>query len=1153
MLKRYCYFFFVLSLFNICVLAQDPGKRCKWISTFNHPVLLDSLSADVESIAIPADSTLNFQYDYSQGTITIFASKYDSVRVCYQVFPFAFHQSYAHHTLQEYDSGALFKTQRTTDSWIDQREEMFATDQLYKSGSISRGVSFGNNQDVFVNSNLNLQMEGKLTSDVNISAVITDQNIPFQPEGNTQQLQDFDKVLINLYNDKFRLSAGDVVLQHQGNKKGESYFLQYYKNVQGGRLETNYSMLKGKAKTSLGVSIAKGKFASIQIEPLEGVQGPYRVRGPNDERFVVILAGSEKVFVDGLLLIRGYNNDYVVDYNLGEITFTNKVLITKYTRIRVDFEFSDQNYSKAILAAAHEQQWRKTRVFVNAYSEKDNKNRPLTYQITNDDREDLSKIGDNLGNAAISGIDSVGFSQNRIRYKMIDTVDASGRLQSILVFSTNPDSAVYQARFSQIGQGRGNYLQSNSTLNGIVFEWVGVNENGIPQGEFEPEVQVTTPQQKQLLTVGIVHDLSPVDYVYAETAFSGSDLNLYSELDDNDNNGRALKLGFVRNGKAIFRDYLLSSRFDYEHTSKFFKPIDRFRYIEFDRDWSLTREDLAVAESDHILSAEIEVKKDTDNLVRYKIVKRKRDRTVDGYQHQLQMAKNLGNFQLRSDLYRMSSDKFESHSNWFRWTLDAFYRHKWLVPGYRYQIDRNEISAIRNDSIIGSAMNYSAHNFYLRNADSTKTRFLVDYSIREDRLPNQGDMVPADMSQTLKLGLGTELGKNQGIDLLFTYRNLENLQPTDGPGYEEHFTARLDWQGDFFDKHVVSELNYQAGNSRELKRDFIFIEVPTGEGTHTWRDENQDGVQDLNEFYLALNPDERNYAKIFVPTDEYILAFANTFNYRLNLELPRHWREASGLKALLGRISSQTTLNIQRKLTDDRLNQRFSPFAKNIADEDLIASKDQFRTTWFFNRSHAKYGFDFGKLMLKNKQLLMDGFEASEIKGNHVNFRYNPQKAILLRLFSSQSTKEVASDFLESRNYIIREHTVTPEIAWQPGDRFRISGKYSMISRKNVFIEGNGESASVKEFSIDLRHSKVRKSTLNANVTFTNIQFVGEVNTAVGYELLQALQPGDNLLWSANWQLRIAAGLQLSLNYHGRKSPGMAVIHTGRMQVNALF
>src|SRR5690606_2971291 len=192
------------------------------------------------------------------------------------------------------------------------------------SGNLSRGISFGNSQNVFVNSSLNLQMEGQLTENLHIRASITDQNVPFQPEGNTQQVQDFDNVLLELYNEKMSLSAGDVVL-HQRT----SEFLRYQKNVQGLLFTSNYLMLDNwKASSQVGLSIAKGKFASTSLQTMEGVLGPYRIKGPQNERFVIIMANSEKVFLDGKLLKRGFNYDYTIDYNQGEITFTTHVLLT---------------------------------------------------------------------------------------------------------------------------------------------------------------------------------------------------------------------------------------------------------------------------------------------------------------------------------------------------------------------------------------------------------------------------------------------------------------------------------------------------------------------------------------------------------------------------------------------------------------------------------------------------------------------------------------------------------------------------------------------------------------------------------------------------------------------------------------------------------
>jgi hypothetical protein len=61
------------------------------------------------------------------------------------------------------------------------------------------------------------------------------------------------------------------------------------------------------------------------------------------------------------------------------------------------------------------------------------------------------------------------------------------------------------------------------------------------------------------------------------------------------------------------------------------------------------------------------------------------------------------------------------------------------------------------------------------------------------------------------------------------------------------------------------------------------------------------------------------------------------------------------------------------------------------------------------------------------------------------------------------------------------------------------------------------------------------------------------INSPIGYEMLDALRPGNNFTWSINWQEKLVNGLQLSFIYEGRKSEGSNIIHTGRMQASAFF
>ena len=59
---------------------------------------------------------------------------------------------------------------------------------------------------------------------------------------------------------------------------------------------------------------------------------------------------------------------------------------------------------------------------------------------------------------------------------------------------------------------------------------------------------------------------------------------------------------------------------------------------------------------------------------------------------------------------------------------------------------------------------------------------------------------------------------------------------------------------------------------------------------------------------------------------------------------------------------------------------------------------------------------------------------------------------------------------------------------------------------------------------------------MDAFLKYSNIEFSGNPNTPVAYEMLEALQPGQNYSWSVILQKKILLGLQLSVNYEGRKS-----------------
>ena len=68
-------------------------------------------------------------------------------------------------------------------------------------------------------------------------------------------------------------------------------------------------------------------------------------------------------------------------------------------------------------------------------------------------------------------------------------------------------------------------------------------------------------------------------------------------------------------------------------------------------------------------------------------------------------------------------------------------------------------------------------------------------------------------------------------------------------GEDEVINGRISWNQSFLNRAITHTFSYSTGNARELQREFIYLPVNTGDGTHTWRDVNEDGVQDLNEFF----------------------------------------------------------------------------------------------------------------------------------------------------------------------------------------------------------------------------------------------------------------------------------------------------------------
>ncbi|MEM9895768.1 MAG: hypothetical protein AAF789_05315, partial [Bacteroidota bacterium] len=969
-----CRWFLISAGILFSLNSYTQNLKCKKIAT-GKKITLDSMFIEPGSVS----SVAEFTYDPITRSILV-KEDADSVLVCYRVLSPSFNEPIFRRSIQTYDSSIVI-SRREPSQVVLEESTLFDFPGITKFGSITRGISFGNRQNLFINSNLNLQIDGQLDKNLFISAVITDQNIPYQPEGNTQQIRDFDNVFIKLYNDNFDLTAGDIVLQ-QGVSSG--YFMRYLKNIQG--IQGSLYQRKGdlKSTTSASAAVSKGKFHSAQITPIDGVSGPYRLRGREGERFIIVLANSEKVFLDGKLLRRGFDQDYIIDYNLGEITFSNRVIITQFSILRVDFEYAEQSYSRSNFSVNQLFEGEKGSFHVDYYRESDNPDAELGFTLSDQDLSDLRSQGDQEMLGFISSLDTVSFNANQIQYIQKDTIDLDGNVQTIFAFTERFASEVFSPSFSEVEQGQGDYVLVNSTANGRVYRWVSP-QNGQKQGNFQPGQSISLANRRQLLTVGGSLQISPFETVKTDIAVSETDLNLYSDLDDNDNVGLAYYLSFESKDRpSPIQDYKLVAGLEMEFDQQNFTFIDRYRPILFDRTWG-SEAAFTNTSQDLIVNARIGLSRNNANQFVYRSNRRERGDQVDGWLHDLSWNQEIGQFKFSSNHSYLINDREALEDRWLRSFSDLRFTKWTFQPGLRIEIDENQTQ--QADSVTRTLMNYRASEFYLINGDSSSSIFRVAYQRRSDKSPQGGLLTDFLESDIVSANFFNRFKSGQ-LDANVNYRAVKDLLET-GDVEEEVLNGRVNWLQNLFSKRIRSNFSFATGNSRELQREFVFLPVNTGQGTHTWRDTNEDGVQDLNEFFEAINPDERNFVKIFTPTDEYISAFQTFYLHTIDASLPTTWARAGGLKRFIGKLSLNVNFNTNFKTISSDYAKRLVPFNVKLSDPELLSSQDSKRYTLFFNRNRRGFAADVSYQEIDRKQLLSQGFENTERRRWDTNFKFD--------------------------------------------------------------------------------------------------------------------------------------------------------------------
>ena len=449
-------------------------------------------------------------------------------------------------------------------------------DGLASSGSISRGVTIGNNQNSVLNSELDLQISGKLNDKVTLRASIQDSNIPLQESGYSQRLDEFDQVFIEVFSERWRIRAGDIDL-----KNSQSYFSQFSKRIQGLSLTANFKNEDSEFTSFAAGALVRGQFSSSQFVGQEGNQGPYKLVGPNNELYVLVVSGSETVYVNGIPLERGATEDYIIDYNAGEVIFNATYPITSEMRITVDYQYSERNYSRFIGYAGSHYKNDKWTLGVSVYNENDLKNQPLQQSLNSEQVAILSNAGDDTALMIAPSATPEAYNENRILYKK-----STENGVEFFEFSNNPEDELYLVKFTAVGSQQGNYKIRSSNAISNIYEYVAPI-SGVKQGDFEPIVQLVAPVKLQVAVVNGAFKPNEKTAVEFEFATSKNDLNLFSSVDDENDTGVAGQLSIKHQFLKTAGDWTLDLTSDIDYIQSDFRMIERLYRPEFNRDWNI--------------------------------------------------------------------------------------------------------------------------------------------------------------------------------------------------------------------------------------------------------------------------------------------------------------------------------------------------------------------------------------------------------------------------------------------------------------------------------------------------------------------------------------------------------------------------------------
>lgn len=1025
--------------------------------------------------------------------------------------------------------------------------------QIKRSGSITRGILAGNNRDATIESGLRLQMSGALAPDINLRAALTDENTPILPEGTTQRLSELDRVFIEIDTPFSSAQLGDFELQFKS-----STFAQLNRKIQGVGITTPSPTGGLEGTLRMAAATSRGLFKTQDVEIQDGVQGPYRLRGNANEPFILVIPGSESVYLDGNLLTRGESQDYVIDYATGEVTFTTNRLMKYHHRAVVEFQYRTTEFTRTLivteadLSAGERDSGPSFATFGATFiREADGKSFDQEFGLTTADRELLTTLGDQ--EASRSGATSVTYDPEApwVHYELRDTT-VSGNLHRVYVPITRAlQGQVFRVEFTRVGPGEGDYVRQGQTTNGITYSYRGPG-----QGDYLPIRILPKPTQQRMLDLR--GSIAPIRYIElsGEWAHSFRDENRLSSLDAADDRSHSYhgRLQVMDLPVGVGTAMVVLER---RHTGENFATFDRVQPIEFVRSWNLpTNRNLVWQHRESIDEASIAWRFSDESSVTGTLGRLRQTGVFSGNRRVLEIA--INELRLPHLNYFFTVIESESELVQGNWVIHEAELQESLIDGRIALSTRLKFNNRRQRVLQGLQRN-SREYWQISSAvewTGDWGTLSPGFDWREEHLWTDYKLLPGRRTATTSLQYTANSGRSFRSEGRLGWQHTEYsdlFQTTQGLANKRSLVLR--WNGRVQPWKRLLRLNwfYEALSERTPVLQEIYIRTGPELGEYVWNDSNGNGIVEIDEFIPEVTQDEGNYARTLIPSDSLQSVTGLKARFNLQFDNRQRWQRApEKWKRWLSQVALRTAVEVNEK------NQAPEP-----ADIYLLRQR-KFRhpqysirgvlnftqDLWLF-RSNPQYGLEASWRRIRSANKLAAGAEMRSIDDFRIQIRWRLGEAWAFKSGGSSSRKINRSDTFSSREFDIQTRSFTQEIQFVITQDLRLSVSPD-YSRKDG---ESGVSATIVKFPLRGSWSRAGRANVNATLELADVNLKDGKRSAglALFELTDGRGRGSSLLWRLNGWLQLNSVLRATVSYSGRSPQDAPQIHTVRMQLSATF